>query len=283
MPVVSPSEGAHLDQTRNNLHLFEETSDLSRIDTQETSHLAHSRITPMTDDQRNFDELFRQARRDFPTPAQLDARFLRPREVAELRLMVEGNASETELDRFIRGEPDLLSALLHFAGTGHHSGMAYPQQTLRPSVRDVQSGLIPDYLISGKNSDGTSWWVLELKSPADKLFAGKPGSFRLSDVANRGLMQINQYVTFCVDHQAAIRESLQLKDFRTPTGILLIGREHELTAAPELRQLKESLGGAKAAVRIRTWDSLLRSLEHKLRFYGQRNDDPLDEPQAEDW
>jgi hypothetical protein len=83
---------------------------------------------------RDMDEIFREARRNFPNPSELDACYLRPREVTELRRMVEASASETELDHFIRGEPNLLSALLHFADTGHQGGMVYPQQTIRPSV-----------------------------------------------------------------------------------------------------------------------------------------------------
>lgn len=229
-----------------------------------------------------MDEIFRKARREFPRPSELDARYLRPRDVVELREMVERGASETELDYFIRGEPDLLSALLHFAGTGHHRGMAYPQQTIRPSVPGVQAGLIPDYLISGENSDGVNWWVLELKAPGDKLFAGTGRSIRLSDTANRGLAQIHQYISFCVEQQAALRESLQLKDFSAPSGILLIGREAELST-PDLQRLKRSLGGRTAEVRIRTWDSLLRSLEHKLYFHGHQDNDPLRGPQPEDW
>ncbi len=230
---------------------------------------------------KNMDELFRQARRDRPQPSELDARFLALRDVSELRRMVEASASETDLDHFIRGEPNLLSSLLHFVSTGHHGGKVYPQQTIRPSVAGEQRGLIPDYLISGQSSEGTTWWVLELKGPSEKLFSGTGQKIRLSDTANKGLVQIHQYVEFCNEHQSSLREALQLKDFSIPMGILLMGRESELVD-PHRRKMKKALGGPMSPIRIRTWDSLLRSLEHKLAFYGHIGHDPLQGRQLED-
>jgi len=86
----------------------------------------------MTEDDLKQTEIHRQARRQYPHPHQLDAAFLRPQEVRDLRALVELNALEREIDNLIKGEPDLLSSLLHFASTGHHDGMVYPQQTIRP-------------------------------------------------------------------------------------------------------------------------------------------------------
>lgn len=231
---------------------------------------------------QKMDKLFRQARRDYPQPTDLDSRFLAPREVAELRRLVEKSASETEIDHFIRGEPNLLSSLLHFASTGHHGGKVYPQQVIRPSVKGELKGLIPDYLIRGESSEGTSWWVLELKGPGERIFSGTGESIGLSDTANKGLLQIHKYVEFCKEHQSSLREALQLKSFSEPMGILLIGRETEL-ADPHRRQMKKALGGAQAPIRIRTWDSLLRSLEHKLAFFAHTTHDPLRGEQLEDW
>lgn len=228
-------------------------------------------------------ELFRQARRDYPCPTDLDTRYLARREVSELRSLIEKSAPETVVDQFIRGEPNLLSSLLHFAGTGHHGGKAYPQQVIRPSVVGKQKGLIPDYLISGESSAGTTWWVLELKGPGEKIFCNSGNKLRLSDTANKGLLQIHEYVEFCKEYQSSLREALQLQDFSAPMGILIIGREREL-ADPLRRKMKESLGGHTSRIRIRTWDSLLRSLEHKLNIYdGRMGNDPLRGAQLEDW
>lgn len=229
-----------------------------------------------------MNERLRQARRDYPQPTDLDSRFLAPRDVSELRRLVEESASETDLDQFIRGEPNLLSSLLHFAATGHHGGNVYPQQVIRPTVVGEQKGLIPDYLISGKSSGGISWWVLELKGPGEKLFCNSGNKLRLSDTANNGLLQIHEYVDFCKEHQSSLREALKLEDFSEPMGILLIGRESEL-ADPRRRKMKESLGGHTSRIRIRTWDSLLRSLEHKLSIHGRTDHDPLRGKQIEDW
>lgn len=229
-----------------------------------------------------MDEIFRQARRNYPRPSKLNTHFLAAREVAELRRLVDSSATEAELDHFIQGQPNLLSSLLHFADTGHHGGMAYPQQTIRPCVSGRQRGLIPDYLISGESSDGTSWWVLELKGPGEKIFSGSGNTLRLSDITNKGLLQIHQYVEFCTEHQSSLRETLKLDNFSKPMGILLIGRENELSD-PDRRQMKKSLGGSSSQIRIRTWDSLLRSLEHKLSFNGNIEHDPLCGHQLEDW
>jgi len=236
---------------------------------------------PETQRQR-MEESFRQVRRDHPRISDLNFRFLSPREVLELRRLVEQSASESEINNFIRGEPNLLSSLLHFADTGHHGGKVYPQQVIRPSVKGEPKGLIPDYLMSGENSEGTSWWVLELKGPGEKIFSGVGENIRLSKVANEGLLQIHKYVDFCKEHQSSMREALKLKNFSVPTGILLMGREIELSD-PHRKAMKKALGGAHAPVRIRTWDSLLRSLEHKLAFCGHTKHDPLAGKQLEDW
>jgi Domain of unknown function (DUF4263) len=228
------------------------------------------------------DEILRQSTRDFPRVTNLDSRFLRPREMTELRRLIEQSASETEIDHLIRGEPNLLSSILHFASTGHHGGKVYPQQVIRPTVKGEVKGLIPDYLISGESSEGTSWWVLEFKGPGEKIFTGSGESIRLSDTANKGLLQIHNYVEFCKEHQSSLREALRLQSFSEPRGILLIGRETEFSDSHRQR-MKKAVGGEQAQIRIRTWDSFLRSLEHKLAFGGFAIQDPLQGEQLEDW
>jgi hypothetical protein len=197
----------------------------------------------------------------------LDAGFLRPREVEYFRQVVNEDGSETALDHCLRGYPDLWSAFLYQNSTGHQGGKVLSQQVIQPAVPGVQPGLIPDYLISGINSAGISWYVVELKGAKEKMFAGSGSILRLSKTANQGILQLLRYLDFCAEHQTVLRDAFKLEGFREPHGILLIGREEEFTYSEERQKMKRIWNQSNHRLEVRTYDAFLRSLDNKLSFY----------------
>lgn len=79
-----------------------------------------------------------------------------------LKQLVEANAGETAIDTFLRSNPALLAACMNFIQFGHHGTWVVPQQAVRPPSLPEIRGLKPDYLVGGRNSDGYSWYVVEL-------------------------------------------------------------------------------------------------------------------------
>jgi hypothetical protein len=216
---------------------------------------------------------FAEATRRNSKVEPLDSGFLRERDVERFRSVVERDGSESAIDHHLRGCPDLWSAFLHINATGHHGGQVL-SQTIRPAVKGVAPGLIPDYLISGSSSDGVHWWVVELKAANTSIFSGKGRSLRLSDTANRGIIQLLGYLDFCAENQSTLRDAFKLEKFREPKGILLIGREGELARSEERQRMKAIWNRSNHLLEIRTYDSFLRSLDHKLHAHGFRPTEP---------
>jgi Domain of unknown function (DUF4263) len=195
-----------------------------------------------------------------PQAFQVSPSLVRPVQEKALRVLVATRASETAVDTFLRGHPELLAACLNFTSFGHHGTWIVPQQVILPPQLPISNGLKPDYLVGGKGSEGFSWFVVELKSVRNSLFAGSRRSLRLSTVANRGLMQLLGYISYCSTAQSYLRETLHLTGFREPQGFLIIGSERELEESPERQMARQALNHAFAGrVQIRTFDALLRS------------------------
>jgi len=177
--------------------------------------------------------------------------------------LLDTGASETDADKFLRDNPALIGQCLNFTNFGHHGMWVIPQKLIDPGASPKQRGLKPDYLFGGKNSDGFSWCVAELKGPEDKLFRrGSDGrkSVSFSAVANEGICQLLQYIDYCTSAQSYFRDHFGLNDFREPRGFLILGREAELENDNQLQELKAAwnrLSGGR--IMLRTYDALLRS------------------------
>ncbi|HEV7473921.1 MAG TPA: Shedu anti-phage system protein SduA domain-containing protein [Pyrinomonadaceae bacterium] len=171
------------------------------------------------------------------------------------------NATETTIDGFLKEHPALLAGCMNFTMFGHHGSWVVPQQLIRPPSLDEIRGLKPDYLVGGKGSRGYSWFVVELKSPKDKLFTReKSGTISLSSVANRGICQLLRYIDYCSSAQSYLRDSLRLKEFREPKGFLIIGREAELSGDRDVQELSSAFNRMTVgSIEIRTFDALVRS------------------------
>jgi len=184
-----------------------------------------------------------------------------------LENLIENRANETTIDKFLRDNPNILVHCLRSLSTGHHGAWVIPQQTIRSSMAGVTTGLIPDYIIGGKSSDGFEWFVLELKGANQTLFVNLKKTFYLSSVANKAICQTLEYIDYCSSIQSHLRDSFKLTDFREPKGLILIGREDEFSNDERRKALKSAWNrymGNK--VEIRTYDSMLRHVRTEINL-----------------
>lgn len=184
----------------------------------------------------------------------------------EFERLITDNASETKIDVFLRLNPCVLSTALAFVNTGHHGSWIIPQQSIRPKIGNIQAGLIPDYIMGGKNSDGFQWWVIELKGANASIFTKRKNDISFSTTLNEGVCQLLTYIDYCAEIQSTLRDQFKLTDFREPKGMIFIGREHETEDDAIKRKLKAAWNRTtRGNLEIRSYDSLLRSLREIMR------------------
>lgn len=109
---------------------------------------------------------------------------LDPEVVAGFRSLIENCAGERKIDAYLTKHPVLLTSVLDLKNTGHHAAWVVPKKAIRSHVSKDVPGLIPDFLVGGKNSFGITWYVVELKGAQHKLFAESNGFVYLSSTAN---------------------------------------------------------------------------------------------------
>jgi hypothetical protein len=179
------------------------------------------------------------------------------------------DSSETEIDKHLRRYPDLLTVILHIFHTGYQDMQAIPQAKLIKSITGVVKGLTPDWLLSGRNSDGYSWWLVELKGPKEAIFAKRNNRIVLAGKTNEGISQLMMYRDFCDKNQTFFRDTFKMEGFTAPKGILIIGRERDLSV--EMQELKRVWNDTNEKLQIRTWDAIIRALCDKWAFIdGER-------------
>ena len=203
---------------------------------------------------------------DYPKSFPPRAFYVEPEEVQiaqklALQQLIQTNAGETAIDNFLRSNPALLAACMNFTQFGHHGTWVVPQQLARPPSLPEIRGLKPDYLVGGKGSRGYSWYVVELKSPSEKMFSrDQAGNIFLSGVANRGVCQLLQYIDYCSAAQSYLRDTLNLKGFKEPKGFLIVGREAELSNDIDAQELSRAFNELMAPrIEVRSFDALVRS------------------------
>lgn len=184
-------------------------------------------------------------------------------QLASLRKLIDEKSNERLIEKFLHKSPSILALILGLFNTGHHAAWVVPKQVIRMSIGKRAPGLIPDYLIAGANSDGVSWWVLELKGCDTRTFSNSKSSQCLSPSANRGIIQLIEYIDACAEAQSYLRDQLGLKGFREPRGILLIGTEDEYSEHRK-RNLKAAWNRNVPKVQIRSYHALLREAETKF-------------------
>ncbi len=202
-----------------------------------------------------------------PEQFRIDPYDFNEKDLRQLISLIRNNSNETEIDSLLKNKLSLLAFTSHFFRTGHHGAWIIPQARIKlPDYRGGR-GLIPDYLFAGENSDGITWWVMDLKSPKDLLYKqGKNGRIVETESLLNGINQIRDYVDYCTKHQAFIRDVLGLKSFTSPFGILLIGRESELKKDRRKQNRKAQFNRDTYNIQIRTFDSFLRRIAEQARL-----------------
>ncbi|MDH5652878.1 MAG: DUF4263 domain-containing protein [Gammaproteobacteria bacterium] len=186
-----------------------------------------------------------------------------PEIVQELKSLVEKKSSETEIDKFITKNPVILTSVLDFNNTGHHGAWVIPKKTIRQNISGEIPGLIPDFIVGGRNSSGTTWYVVELKGANHSLFTTSSNKLCLSSVANKGLCQILEYMHFCNKSQSYLREVLKLSEFVSAKGFLFIGESSE-TEDERKKDLKSSLNNMNKDLQIRSYNALFMHCDRIL-------------------
>jgi hypothetical protein len=179
--------------------------------------------------------------------------------------LIKRTAGETEIEEYLRENREVLSMTIDMFSTGHHMSWIFPKEQIRPPSGSL-GGLIPDYLLAGASSSGVEWFVLELKGADKRAFVKRGKRVMLSIDANEGLCQLLNYIDRSSRDQAYLRDGLELIGFREPRGILLIGTESE-SDDNQVQDFKGAWNRTNPKLQIRSYDSLLRDVERKLRDY----------------
>ena len=183
--------------------------------------------------------------------------------------LVDARAGEREIEKFLGANKEVLALILFLYSTGHHASWLYSKQQIRPPSPSL-AGLIPDYLGAAANSDGVSWWLLELKGADKKAFGLRGKRVCLSADANQGVCQLLGYIDASSRSQAYLRDELKLTGFREPRGILLIGTEHE-TSDERIQNFKAAWNRLNPRVQIRSYDALVRTVKSKIEGISGAN------------
>jgi hypothetical protein len=186
-------------------------------------------------------------------------------QVTGLAALVGRSAGETELDRFLRANPEVLSAVLWFLRTGHHGAWVVPQQEIRPPQQGELHGLKPDLIVGGNNSDGFTWAVVELKGADARVFRSSRGRLAFTSDTNQAVFQLLEYLDYASGAQSYLRENLRLKDFRQPQGVLLVGRENEFEEPARQRMKAAWNREFGTRIQLRSYDALLRDVREWAR------------------
>ncbi|KJH71686.1 hypothetical protein UH38_11575 [Aliterella atlantica CENA595] len=200
---------------------------------------------------------------DFPPEEyRVDPHNVTGDDIEKLITLIRKNAGETEIDLLLKNRLPLLSLTSSFFSTGHHRSWIIPQARIKPSGFTNGPGLRPDYLFAGENSDGVTWWVVDLKSPKDTLYK-ENGDGRIveTDKLRNAISQVDDYITYCTKHQGSIRNTLELTSFSSPYGIIIMGREAELKRDLRKQERKAQFNRRTHTIQIRTFDAFVREVE----------------------
>ncbi len=177
---------------------------------------------------------------------------------------IVSNASERDIDQYLRKRLPLFAFISKFFSSGNHGAWVIPQAKIKPPGFDGK-GLIPDYLFASQNSDGITWWVVELKSPKFRLYTQDgTGSVTETKEHSAGISQLRRYLDFCEKNQGFIRDALGLKTFTSPYGVLIAGRESELRKNPEKQAAKARFNRDSRILQVRTYDAYVRHVQYML-------------------
>lgn len=195
--------------------------------------------------------------------------FITEKQINDFEKLLSKDVNEKVMDSFLSKNSEIFTSVLHDRRTGNHIAIVIPKQILKSKISYLnEKGLIPDYIIGGKNSDGWEYWVVELKGPTQNLFSSTHSEIYFSPEINKGICQLLQYVDYCSEFQSHIRDCFKLQDFREPKGILIASREKEFSLSVSKQKLKAAFNKAThGSIEIRTYDLILRHLRPLFNNY----------------
>lgn len=157
--------------------------------------------------------------------------------------------------------------------TGHHGIWLFPKQQIAMHQPNGLPGKIPDFLAVARNSDGYTWWIIELKR-ADVQFANLRAD-ALSPAANKALVQCTSYLNQFDRYVDAVRSMTGIKEIIRPKSVLLLigDSRHEMPNQTAMRRnVNESLS---ERLHVISYDRIKRHLQSDLRHWrGYRASQP---------
>ena len=85
------------------------------------------------------------------------------------------------------------------------------------------------------------------------------------------MFQLLEYIDYCSETQAYLRETLNLTNFREPQGILMIGRASEVEQNSKKQRMKAAWNKITAdRVELRTYDALISVIETEVDYKAKR-------------
>lgn len=177
--------------------------------------------------------------------------------------LLGGCETETSAHSVLEKHPGLFREIKQ---TGHHGLWVSSKPQIRPTLTNGKKGKIPDFLLAGKGSDGLHWYIIELKSPSDCVFNAKGTAF--STKTNEGLTQLAMYLHYAKRCQTSIRDSLEIRDFENPKGILVIGKEDETLESEEKLNLKNFWNGCFIDIEIISYSRIIHATKKWLEYVG---------------
>ena len=187
------------------------------------------------------------------------------KDIKKLIKLIENNSAETTIDKFVSQHPELLTFVISHYNTGHHHTWVIPKKIIKTKISPTDKGLVPDFIIGGQGTSGKEWFILELKGANTKWFIEKNGKIYFSDIINKGIHQLIEYLDHADTYQSKFRDEHKLIEFKKPKAILMAGRRIEFENNERKKAIKktwESLLGNK--LEIVTYDRLVSELRKRL-------------------
>ena len=188
-------------------------------------------------------------------------------DIKQLISLINERTPEKEIDKHLASHKELVAFILKHYTTGNHHSWIIPKRTIKTKFSSQEKGMIPDYIIGGQSTSGIEWFLLELKGADTKWFVETQGEMYFSNIINKGIHQIIEYLHYCDKNQVKFRDEYKLKDFTSPKAILIAGRRDEFENNPRKKDLKkmwDNLLGKR--VNLITYDTFLSGLNDGLLF-----------------
>lgn len=192
-------------------------------------------------------------------------------QLEQFEFLLDKNSSEAELGSFLRDNPSVLVNSLRVLKTGYDGAWIISQQLIRTTVPSIENGLIPDFIVGGCNSCCCSWFVLELKGADQQILTESNNYLYFSSTVNMAIGRVIEYIDYCISAQSFLRDFLLLTDFMIPKGLIIVGRESEVSNNLRRKRFKSTwnrLMGHK--IEIITYDEILRYVRSEVEFKENR-------------